>query len=395
MDRIRRWSLPLLALILAVTGSVLLARAGDGLERRHVVVGGVPLDVVRPAGSPPGPGVVVAHGYAGSARLMAQFGDTLAARGFTVVLPDLDGHGANTRSPVDLRNDLDVAVAHLRGLPGVDSRRIALVGHSMGAGAVTEYAVDHPEIAATVAISLPGASPLPPDRPDRLLLLVGGLEFAGFREAAEEAVAGARVERSMVIVPGVEHISILYAPRTHRLTADWLSDADGPLPSPVRRLTAAGLLLLGLLVGFPVVAGLLLRSPVTAPLTIAYAAAAIAVPLHLGFTHAVPAGSRWWLLLAMWAAFAVLAFVAGLAPGGTLAADLIVAVVTVVALTAAAVSGLAPGFILLVVPLLGVLMVIQAGLAAVLRARSAPPWLIALTGSLLVAWPIATTLPVL
>jgi hypothetical protein len=50
--------------------------------------------------------------------------------------------------------------------------------------------------------------------------------------------------------------------------------------------------------------------------------------------------------------------------------------------------------VLLVVPLLAVLLVWQAVWAALLHRFSAPPWLIALVGSLVVAWPIATTLPV-
>lgn len=518
VDPLKRWSPLLLAALPALTGVVLLARAADdGLQRRHVVVDGVPLDAVRPA-TPAGPGVVVAHGFAGSARLMAQFGDTLAARGYTVVLPDLDGHGASTRSPADLQHDLAVAVAHLRTLPGVDPDRLALVGHSMGAGAVTEYAAAHPAITATVAISLPGGDAVPRERPSRLLVLVGGLEFAGFQKAATAAVDNARADRAAVVVPGVEHISILYAPRTHRLTADWLDHSfgrppdPGPLPSPLRRLVASGVLLVGLLLGFHPATRLLLgpvpsprrtarqserteaavdvtpgrgaeakspgggagfgaeakgpggdarqgeavagvgkvaavaggaavlavlvapvlptvrlplalgghvagfatvmgvailaylrsfasapgdrRALLVAPLIIAYAAAAIAVPLHLGFTHAVPVGPRWWLLLMVQAGFATLAYATSRLSGGTLTGDLLVAALVVIALTVAALTGLAAGFLLLVVPLLAVLMVIQAGLAAVLRARAAPLWLTALTGSVLVAWPIATTLPI-
>ena len=131
------------------------------------------------------------------------------------------------------------------------------------------------------------------------------------------------------------------------------------------------------------------RALVAAPLLIAYAALAIAVPLHLGFTHAVPAGPRWWLLLVVWAGFAVPAYAADRLAGGTL----LVSAIAVVGLTAASLLGLASGFVLLVVPLLALLMLLQAALAAVLRARAAPPWLTALTGSLVVAWPIATTLP--
>ncbi len=273
-------------------------------------------------------------------------------------------------------------------------------------------------------------------------------------------------------MPGVEHISILYAPRTHRLTADWLDDsfgrprAEDGLPSPLRRLTAAGVLLLGLLLGFPSLVRLLLGSARSAPgpathlgqvaavaggaalpavfvapllptvrlpldlgghvagftavrgvailaylrslasdrggrrawlagpLLIAYAGLMIAVPLQLGFTHAVPAGPRWWLLPVVWAGFAVLAYATGHLSGGAFRGDLIVSAIAVVALTAAAVAGLASGFLLLVVPLLALLLLIQAGLAVVLRRSTAPSWLIALTGSLLVAWPIATTLPI-
>jgi dienelactone hydrolase len=217
------------------------------------VVGGVPLDEVHPSGASAGerrPGVVVAHGFAGSARLMTQFSDTLSARGYVVVLLDFSGHGANTRPLPDgtasndvsttvLQRDLDVATTHLRGLPDVDPSRVAVVGHSMGATAVIRYALAHPEVTATVAISVPDSSYVPPDRPARLLLLVGGVEFAGFRAAAERAVEHGGSGRSAVVVAGVEHISILYAPRTHREIVTWLDDSFGgpivvhPMPPPM------------------------------------------------------------------------------------------------------------------------------------------------------------------
>jgi alpha-beta hydrolase superfamily lysophospholipase len=118
-------------LIAAVVFVVLAAGVGGWLlagtgGHRHATVDGVPLDEVHPGGVGR-PGVVVAHGFAGSARLMAQFGDTLAARGYVVVLLDFTGHGANTRplpdaaagtdaSTAALQRDLGVAVTHLRGL---------------------------------------------------------------------------------------------------------------------------------------------------------------------------------------------------------------------------------------------------------------------------------------
>ncbi len=135
----------------------------------------------------------------------------------------------------------------------------------MGATIATRYALAHPEVGATVAVSLPDSSHLPPDRPTRLLLLVGGAEFAGMRAAAERAIEQGGPGRAAVFVPYVEHISILYAPRTHREVVTWLDDSFGgrpadkrPIPSPMRRLSAAALLMLSFLVGLYPLARILL-----------------------------------------------------------------------------------------------------------------------------------------
>jgi pimeloyl-ACP methyl ester carboxylesterase len=89
-----------------------------------------------------------------------------------------------------LQHDLAAAVRHLGTLPAVDPSRIVLVGHSTGAGAVVAYAVEHPEIRATVAVSIVSAESLPSDpaRPRNLLLIVGGAEFPGFQRAALAAL---------------------------------------------------------------------------------------------------------------------------------------------------------------------------------------------------------------
>ncbi|GIF26668.1 dienelactone hydrolase [Actinoplanes tereljensis] len=457
------------ALLVAGLGAWLLAGAGGDARRTHVVVDRVPMDEVHPPGTGH-PGVVVAHGFAGSAKLMAPFGDTLAARGYVVVLLDFTGHGANTR-PLQLgdagdgalERDLDVAVAHLRSLPDVDPSRISLVGHSMGAGAVTRYAAGHPEINSTVAISLPNASAARPGAPARLLLLVGGLEFRGFRDAAAQAGEPGIPGHHATVIPGAEHVSILFSKRTHRETADFLDGAPGGvLPAPTRRAGGAALLLVAFAAGLVPLARLTLggavrgwprpdwpllgritavaagaaavgaviarflptavvplalggyvaalttitgavliaytrkrRTPVeagpkrrafAAPALIVYAAITIAVPLQLGLTHAVPTGTRWWSLAVVWAGFAILAY-------GSEHAVLPVSVVVVIALVAAAILGLTSSFVLLVAPLLAVLMVWQAMWSAVLHRFAAPRWVIALAGSLLVAWPIAVTLP--
>jgi dienelactone hydrolase len=481
-----RRTLVALTLIAAALGAFLLAGDGHGLRRTHVTVDGVPLYEVHPAGSGPHPGVVVAHGFSGSAELMAPFGDSLATQGYVVVLLDFAGHGANTTPLPDdaaatdasvdaLQHDLDVALTHLRSLPDVDPSRVGLVGHSMGATEVTRYAATHPSVKATVALSLPGSSVAQTDRPVHLLLLYGSLEFPGFKAAASDALAHGGPDRQAAAVPGVEHISILFAPRAHRETVDWLDQnlggpsGDRPLPSPLRRLSGTALLTLAFLLGLYPLASLLLGGRSPAPLRfrfsvpvvwavgvsiaaaalavivaprlpterlpiaiggfivgyttvigagltaygirrgtvrpagsglrlmplIPYAVAAIAVPTGLGLTHTVPVGARWWLVPLLWAGFALLAYGTETATGGNTTGVLTIAAVVVAALTGAAVLGLTHGFVLLAVPPLVLLFGWQALWSAALNRLAAPPWLIALVGSVVVAWPLGIALPLI
>ncbi|MEU5780546.1 alpha/beta hydrolase [Micromonospora lupini] len=494
--------LAVLAALAAALGTAVLVRADAGLSVRQVTVDGVPMTEVR-AGPPTPearrPGVVVAHGFAGSARLMRPIADTVARRGAVALLFDFAGHGASPArldpgmSPATLAADLDAAVGHLRAQPDVDPAQIMLVGHSMGAGAVTRYAAGHPEIARTVAISLPDAGELPPGRPAELLLIVGGAEFPAFRRAAEDAVGrGASVSRRpAVVVPGVEHISVLFAPRTHEEIADWLPSVDGTAaPRPLVRLAGAALLLLafavgvvplaalllgrrpsgspapvgspapagervplggpallglavlvtgvgaavaavlptnrlplavgGYVTGFLLISGVLLggghrwlpaatrapgltgdetacrtpaRTIVAALALTAYAVLAVALPIHLGLTSALPVGARWWLLpLVVAACLLFLLGVEQVSAGRTWRRLLVVAVAVFV-LSTSAVVGLAPGFVLLVVPLFAVLLGWHVLWAALLRRYATPRWLPALVGAALLGWPIATTLP--
>lgn len=278
------------AIVLVAFGAGHLGRDVGGVTTTWVTVDGVPLLTTTPTEQASiGAGVVVVHGFAGSARLMRGFADTLARRGYAVVTPDLSGHGANA-GPLPgvggvaaadrLRHDIDVAVQRLRSVHGLPLSRIALVGHSMGATAVTGYAIGHPAIAATVAISLGSADDLPadPTLPRNLLVLTGGLEFAGFRTAAQDAVARAYpaappgqtvgdpragTARRASVVARTEHISVLFADETHRQTAQWLDAALAGSSTVVEghprdRLLPAGSLLLGLVLGFVPIAAVLL-----------------------------------------------------------------------------------------------------------------------------------------
>jgi dienelactone hydrolase len=471
------------ALLLAVgvfgLGVFGLGSAGRGLRSQSVRVAGVPVEVVHGPGTGTGaaqrPAVVVAHGYAGSGRLMRPFADTLARRGYVVALPDLAGHAANTRplTGVDAADrDVAAVVQYLRGRPDVDPGRVALLGHSMGAAAVVRAGAADPRIAATVAISLGdgGAAALRPG-PRRLLLLAGALEPAGLTEVARAASAGSDDGR-VVRVPFVEHVGVLYADRTHREAAHWLDDALGnrpvrPVVEAKRRVGAGGLILVGLLslvfaallrpssrrpsrtagerlgllagavvvapvpafagglvlarllpaavcgylIGYFVFAGATLgaaalvarrrrpRSAVhpqwteassTVVLALAGSAAVI-VPVHLGLTAAVPHGAHWWLVVLLALATAALlggAYAVARSPWA-------VAVLAAVCLPlpVAALAGLAPGFIVVITPLIAVLFVVHLVTAGAAWLRGAPVWCTIPAGALLVAWPVATALP--
>ncbi|GGM62685.1 dienelactone hydrolase family protein [Dactylosporangium sucinum] len=447
------------ALLCVVAGVLGLVRADAGIVREQRTAGGLPVELVRADGATGRlPGVVVVHGYAGSARLMRGFADTLARRGYVVALPDLTGHGANPHHlpqegaawDAAIQRDLRTAVDLLRSSPLVDPDRIALVGHSMGAGAVAEFAAHDPAIRDTVAISL-GAEGF--GRPQRLLVIYGGLEFPGFRTAAQDALRAGAAQQ-VVEVPGVEHISVLFSGRTHEETAEWLGAAPGAV-HPRDRVVPGALLLLGAILGLlplarvvsrrtpdarapaawwwagaavPVAAlgaklagplplavgnyaagyfliiGLVLtaagrrrprfeRVPATGLVLVGYAVAAVAVPIHLALTNAWPVGDRWWLLPVVTLCCAVFLFGAESASGGCVGRHALILALAACGLLAAAVVGVAPGFVVLVVPLLVVLLAWQAVWAAALRRRGAPGWLVAVVGAVVLAWPLATALP--
>ena len=140
--------------LLVVAGLLVIVRADAGLVRERTSVDGIPVSVLRPAGDGPFPGVVVVHGFSGSSRLMDGIGIAFARAGWLAALPDLSGHGANPESlgEADLPGEVMDVLDLLDERADVD--QVAMLGHSMGAGAVTEAAARRPEL-PVVALSLP------------------------------------------------------------------------------------------------------------------------------------------------------------------------------------------------------------------------------------------------
>jgi pimeloyl-ACP methyl ester carboxylesterase len=232
-----RYFLLVIALLLIVLSWWGVLSARTGLVVRSLEREGVPLLYVAPQGAKGVPGALVAHGFAGSKQLMLGYTHVLAHAGYAVMSWDFASHGANGASleGFSLQHDLDVAYAALLEQPEVNPTRLALLGHSMGSGAVMSAGIsDVNRFAATVAISPTGAQ-VTPAAPRNLQLQAGTWE-GGFVRNAQRllATAGGESEnfregkgRSLIIIPNAEHITILFRDTSHQAALNWLNTTFG------------------------------------------------------------------------------------------------------------------------------------------------------------------------
>ncbi len=250
-----------------LAGLVGLFGAYSGLAVESTTVGGVPVTVMEPKGAPPGPVVIVAHGFAGSRQLMHPFGVSLARNGYRAVLFDFPGHGRNAqllagqigeeaRAAALLRAQ-SVVVDFARALPGSDGR-LALLGHSMAGDIATRYVAGQadagpdagggPEVAAIVAVSPYLSLPLDRLPTTNLLFIFGAWEPRMVQDQGRAAVADtggiepAAVQletiygsiedgtaRELVVAENVEHIGVLFSSVSLHAALRWLDATfDGP-----------------------------------------------------------------------------------------------------------------------------------------------------------------------
>lgn len=265
----------LLLLLVALAGIALalhrLHGATAGIAVETLTIGRTPAVLHRLEGAPPGPVVVIAHGFSGSTALMRSLALTLAGEGLLALSFDFLGHG---RHPDPLGGDLRAVegataalvaqtrtvLAHARVL---GDGRVALLGHSMAGDVLVRVAALEPDVQALVAISM--LSPAVTASEPRNLLAIAGawegrlaaeaLRVAGLASAPEPPEAGrtrGRFEdgsaRRAVIVPGVEHVGVLFAATTQLEAASWLASAFGRRPAEPPRPALRGpwiLLLIG------------------------------------------------------------------------------------------------------------------------------------------------------
>ncbi|HRM68491.1 MAG TPA: alpha/beta fold hydrolase [Thauera phenylacetica] len=103
------------------------------------------------------PAVLVMHGWGGNAALMLPLARPLHEAGYATLFVDARCHGASDddsfASLPRFAEDTEHAFAWLSARAGVDPARIALLGHSVGAGAVLFAASRTPQVAAVVSVA--------------------------------------------------------------------------------------------------------------------------------------------------------------------------------------------------------------------------------------------------
>ena len=233
----KRLGVLILALLLIALSWWGVVSAQTGLIVRQLRSNEVPLLYVAPENAKKVPAVLIAHGYAGSKQLMLGYANVLAHAGYAVMLWDFDAHAASTK-PLNrnsLQQNLDVAYAALMAQPEVDVSRLALLGHSMGSGAVMSAAISNVNrYAATVAISPTGAN-VTPFEPQNLQLQTGSWEGRFVANARRLLVAAGGENknlplgrgRSLIIIPNAEHITILFRNASHQAARNWLDATFG------------------------------------------------------------------------------------------------------------------------------------------------------------------------
>jgi dienelactone hydrolase len=226
--------------VLLIAGSWwMVARMYDGLEVRRSTQDEVPLMFLAPEGVSDVPGVIVAHGFGGSQQIMLGYGLSLARAGYGVMLLNFSGHashpGSLSMSRNSLQTDMDAAFEGIIAQPEINPDQIALLGHSMGSGAVLQAGIANPErYAAVIAVS-PTGGDVDTNKPPNLMLQAGELE-GRFVANAQQLLARAGGEnqdfagkraRHLEIIPSVEHVTILFSTASRESAAAWLSSTFG------------------------------------------------------------------------------------------------------------------------------------------------------------------------
>lgn len=105
----------------------------------------------------PVPVVVAVHGWGSHAAMLSSLIAPLVGAGMAVVLFDAASHGDSSREAFSslprFAEDLAAVLEALRRFPALDTRRVGLLGHSLGGAAVLLHAARHGEVKCVASLS--------------------------------------------------------------------------------------------------------------------------------------------------------------------------------------------------------------------------------------------------
>jgi dienelactone hydrolase len=266
----------LLVLLLGALARLARLERGGPAHEDLELAGGVPARLYVPTetpawwGLPPPPpaekrrpAVVLCHGFAGDRSMMSTLARRIASNGYPVLTIDARGHGENRNRFAGGRSDhlaeeFAAGVEFLRASPYVDGKRIAVMGHSMGAAAALDYATRHPGIEASGMIS-GGFRREGPLRPPNALFIYAERDPKWLRDASDALVQGLRAELAgrraddfpsrtaveRIEVPGHDHVTILWSGAAAAEIVGWLdasfgTERAGPVNLAEPRLATVG-----------------------------------------------------------------------------------------------------------------------------------------------------------
>jgi fermentation-respiration switch protein FrsA (DUF1100 family) len=209
---------------------------------------------------PPWPGVVILHGAGSCKENHADFARLAAANGWAALAFDQRGHGASEPDMGPEAVDDVVAMAHLLGATsGVDARRVAVRGSSMGGFMAIHAAAADTAIAGVIAICPAGEDHLArglrrgefemrvgdplalelwlggmgvaeaverlADRPLFLLHAEGDDQIPSYR--SEELFERASEPKRMLLMPGGDHRSLQHDAELQVTALRWLEPRLG------------------------------------------------------------------------------------------------------------------------------------------------------------------------
>lgn len=192
-----RWMLMLVALSMIGLSIWQIEADRAGLELTPLEVeGDTPATLYATSDAGRAPPVVIAHGFAGSRKLMEPFALTLAQAGYVVASFDFEGHGRNLRP---MSGDIEAITGTTQRLMDETARvaeadlvhpradgRLTYRGHSMASDIVVRQAIAEPRGAAVVAISMLSEAASAAEL--RNLLVIAGAWEARLAEEALRAV---------------------------------------------------------------------------------------------------------------------------------------------------------------------------------------------------------------